>query len=104
MGYLFNDNLTIILRQCRTYNRLTIDVQFTKHLTNGAVLFLGTIHSQNRKIVGDSVRILTYDIPKRNLSKSQFAVESGLKEFLIIVHVGSQLRRRGIVGAVRTHR
>ena len=31
-------------------------------------LSLGTINLQNRKIVGDSVRILAYDSPERNLS------------------------------------
>jgi len=30
--------------------------------------FLRTIYMQNRKIVSDSVRELTYDIPKRNFS------------------------------------
>ena len=45
------DNLTIILRQCQSYDRLTIGVSFTKHLTKGARLFSGTIHLQNRKIV-----------------------------------------------------
>jgi len=30
--------------------------------------FLGMIYMQNLKIVGDSVRMLAYDIPKRNLS------------------------------------
>ena len=33
-----------------------------------ARLFLGTIYLQNCKIVRDSVRILAYDIPKRNHS------------------------------------
>jgi len=62
------DSLTIILRQCQSYDRLTIDVSFTKHLTKNARLFSGTIHLQNRKIVWDSVRTLAYDIPRRNLS------------------------------------
>jgi len=61
-------DLQNILRQCQSYDRLTIDVSSTKHLTKEARLFLGTIHLQNRKIVRDSVRTLAYDIPKRNLS------------------------------------
>ena len=51
-----------------SYDRLTMDVSFTKHLTKNARIFLSMIHLQNHKIVGDSVRILAYDIPKRNLS------------------------------------
>ena len=33
-----------------------------------AMLFLGTIHLQDRNIVCDSVRVLACDIPQRNLS------------------------------------
>ena len=62
------DNLMIILRQCQSYDRLAIDVSFTKRLTKDPRLFSDTIHLQNRKIVGDSVRTLAGDIPKRNLS------------------------------------
>jgi len=43
-------------------------LQFTEHFTTNARLFLGTIYLQNRQIVGDSVRILAYDIPKRIFS------------------------------------
>jgi len=31
-------------------------------------LFIGKVHAQNRTIVGDSVRKLTYDIPEKNFS------------------------------------
>ena len=48
----------IILRQCQSYDRLAIDVSFTKRLTKDPRLFSDTIHLQNRKIVGDSVRTL----------------------------------------------
>ena len=37
-----------------------IDVSFTKHLTKDARRFSGTIHLQNRKVVLDSVRTLTW--------------------------------------------
>ena len=50
------DYLTIIPKLRSTY------ISFTKHPTNDARLFSGTIHLQNRKIVGDSVRTLDYDI------------------------------------------
>jgi len=53
-----------------------IDVRFTKHLTKDVRLFLGTIHSQNRKIVSDGVRKLAYDIPMRNLRTSLVTVTS----------------------------
>jgi len=47
-----HDNLTIILRHyCQSYDQLTTDVYFTKHLTKNARFFLGTIHSQNCKVV-----------------------------------------------------
>ena len=32
-------------------------------------LFIGTIHVQNRNIVGDSVRKLVFDIPERNSAR-----------------------------------
>jgi len=49
------DNLTIILRSCQSYDQLTTDVLFTKHLTMNGKLFMGKIHVQNRNIVEDSV-------------------------------------------------
>jgi len=62
------DNLTIILRYCRSYDRHTTNVQFIKHLTKNAMFFLDTIYLRNHKMVGDSVRNSIYDIPRRNLS------------------------------------
>jgi len=43
---------TIILRQCQSYDRLTTEVGFTKHLAEDARLFLGTIRL--KKIVSSS--------------------------------------------------
>ena len=49
--------------------RMTYDERLIyKTSDEGARLFLGTIHMQNRKIVWDSVRKLAYDIPERNFS------------------------------------
>ena len=48
---IYQIRLTIILRQCQSYDRLTTDVRFTKLLTEDAMIFLGTIHLRNRKIV-----------------------------------------------------
>jgi len=53
-----DDYLTI----CQSYDRLTTNVSFTKHLTKDAKLFSATIRLQNRKIVWDSVRKLAYSI------------------------------------------
>jgi len=50
-GARFTKYPTTVLRQCQSYDLLTADVQFTKHLTKGAGVFLGTVHLQNRKIV-----------------------------------------------------
>ena len=55
-----------------------IDVWFTKHLTKDAALFSDTIHLQNRKIGGDSVHTLAYNIPNLyNLSTLQVTIVSG---------------------------
>ena len=43
------DYLTIMPKLRSTY--IKIDVSFTKHLTKDAMLFSGTIHLLNRKIV-----------------------------------------------------
>jgi len=48
-----------------TYDRRLI--YKTSFAMNGK-LFMGTIHVQNRNIVGDSVRKLAYDIPDGNFS------------------------------------
>jgi len=50
-GAQFTKYLTIILRQCRNYDRP----------------FLGMIHLQNCKLVLDSIRKFAYDFPQRNL-------------------------------------
>jgi len=68
-------DLQNILRQSYDYLtivpklRLTYDVRliYQKNLSKNARLSLGTIYLQNRKIVGDDVSILAYDIPSRNL-------------------------------------
>jgi len=46
----------------------TIDLRRTSNLQNILRRTQGTTYVQNRKIVGDSVRILAYDILKSNLS------------------------------------
>jgi len=43
--------LTTILRLSCDNDKVTIDLQFTKHLTNDGRFLLGTIHLQDRKIV-----------------------------------------------------
>ena len=40
------------------------------------MLFLGTIHSQSRRIVRDIVRKLAYDVPKINLNTLQVTIVS----------------------------
>jgi len=47
-GARFTKYLTIMLRQCQSYDRPATDVYL---LTNDARLFLGMIQSQNRKVV-----------------------------------------------------
>jgi len=54
----YNAKVTTDLRRTSNYQR------FTKNTR----LFLGTKYLQNHKIVRDSVRLLAYDIPTRNLS------------------------------------
>ena len=57
----------IILRLSYDDNaKVTIDLR--RILIYKTRLSLGTIHSQNRKIVCDSVRKFAYDIPDRNIS------------------------------------
>jgi len=48
-------------------------------------LFIGTIHVQNRNIVGDSVRKLAYDIPQRNFSTFQVTIVSRFYDKLTII-------------------
>jgi len=58
------DNLTIMPKLRSTYDgRLFYQTHYEGHEA-----FLSTIHLQYRNIVGDSVRKLAYDIPKRNHS------------------------------------
>ena len=47
-----------------------IFIDTSSKILQSAQDFLGAIHTQNRKIVWDSVHKLDYDIPKRNLSMS----------------------------------
>ena len=49
-------------------------------------LFIGTIHVQNRNVVGDSVRKLAYDIPKINFAtfKVNFVSRSYDKRNIIL--------------------
>jgi len=44
------------------WTTVTTRVRFSKHLTNGTRLFLGTIHLQNREIIWDGVCELANDI------------------------------------------
>ena len=71
-GARFTKYLTTIIRLSYDNAKVTIDLRRTsnlqKHATQDARLFLGTIHLQTCKIVLDSVRKLTYNIPKRNIS------------------------------------
>jgi len=48
-------------------------------------LFIGTIHVQNRNIVGHSVRKLAYDIPGRNLSTFEVTIVSRSCDKLTII-------------------
>ena len=41
----------IIVRQCQSYDRLTTDVYFTRHLAMNERLFIGAIRVQNRNII-----------------------------------------------------
>jgi len=50
-GVRFTKYLTIILRYCQSYDRLTTDVGFATHLSKNAGFFLGTIPLQNHEIV-----------------------------------------------------
>ena len=84
-GTRVTEYLTIILQSCRSYSRLMTDVVFAKRVAKGARLFLGTVHWQNHKIIWDSVRVLTYDIPKRCLSTLYFKIVSGPYDKLKII-------------------
>ena len=48
-------------------------------------LFIGTIHVQNRNIVGDSVRKLAYDIPERNFSTFKVTIVRQSHDKLTII-------------------
>jgi len=61
------DNLTIILRRCQSYDRLTT-YKIYKTSYEGCKAILGYDSLESCKIVWDSVRKLPYDIPKRNFS------------------------------------
>ena len=66
-------DLQNILRLSYDNAIVTIDLRRTTNLPNrltkGGRLFLGMIHLQNCKIVGDSVRKLAYHIPKKVLAR-----------------------------------
>jgi len=57
-----------------------------KTFTMNERLFIGTIHVQNRNVVGDSVRKLAYDIPKINFTtfKVNFVSRSYDKRNIIL--------------------
>ena len=55
--------ITITPKLRSTYGRPICQTSYEERTA-----FLGMIYMQNLKIVGDSVRMLAYDIPKRNLS------------------------------------
>ena len=90
-GARFTKYLMTILRLSYDNAEVTIDLRRTSNLPNilrrTQCFFLGTIQLQYRKIVGDTVRILAYDIPTRNLSTLQVTVvRRSYDKLRIILH------------------
>ena len=69
-GARFAKYLTTVLRLSDDNAKVTIGLRRTYILRKILRTMQGTIYFHNRKIVGDSVNILAYDIPNRNLGKS----------------------------------
>jgi len=68
-GARFAKHLTTVLRSSYNNAKVTFDLRWMSNLTSYKERKAkGTTYLQYRKIARDSVRILAYDIPKRNLS------------------------------------